>query len=93
MLGRDRITAMPNLRSFSAGVSWLLEKWKVLDAAFSRHQGWKSVTVIREAILHRGMHDESLSSGYEWFAHLAVSCVEDHQNKEELVHFLENYQR
>ena len=73
-----------------AGVSWLLEKWKVLDAAFSRNQGWKSVTVIREAILHRGMHDESLSSGYE-FAHLAVSCVEDHQNKKELVHFLENY--
>ena len=90
MLKRDRITAILNLRSFGAGVSWLLEKWKVLDAAFSRHQGWKSVTVIREAILHRGMHDESLSSGYE-FAHLAVSCVEDHQNKKELVHFLENY--
>jgi hypothetical protein len=90
MLPRDRITAMLNLRSFGAGVSWLLEKWKVLDAAFTRSQGWKSVTVIREAILHRGMHDESLSSGYE-FAHLAVSCLEDHQNKKELVHFLENY--
>ena len=64
MLPRDRITAMLNLRSFGEGVSWLLEKWKVLDAAFSRNQGWKSVTVIREAILHRGMHDERVSSGY-----------------------------
>ena len=90
MLKRDRITAILNLRSFGAGVSWLLEKWKVLDAAFTRHQGWKSVTVIREAILHRGMHDESLSSGYE-FAHLAVSCIEDHESKKELVHFLGNY--
>ena len=30
------------------------------------------------------------SSGYE-LAHLVVSCVDDHANKKELVHFLENY--
>ena len=90
MLKHDRLTAMLNLRSFGAGVSWLLEKWKVFDAAFTRNQCWTSVAVIRDAILLRGEHDEQISSGYE-LAHLAVSCAEEDQNKKALVHFLENY--
>ena len=90
MLRRDRTTAILNLRSFGAGVSWLLEKWKVLESAFNHSQCWNTVALVGEAILHRGMHDESISSGYE-LAHLAVSCAEDHQNKKALVHFLENY--
>jgi hypothetical protein len=90
LLGRDRIIAILKLRSFGAGVSWLLERWKVLESAFQHSQCWTSVIEIREAIRLRGLHDERLSSGYE-FAHLAVSCVEDHQNKKELLHFLQNY--
>ena len=90
MLHRDRITAILNLRSFGAGVSWLLARWRILEAAFNRSHCWTTVAVIREAVLHRGMHDERVSSGYE-LAHLAISCTEDHQNKKALVHFLENY--
>ena len=90
LLGRDRIIAILKLRSFGAGVSWLLERWKVLESAFQHSQCWTSLVAIREAIRLRGMHDERISSGYE-FAHLAVSCAEDHQNKKALVHFLENY--
>ena len=90
LLGRDRIIAILKLRSFGAGVSWLLERWKVLESAFQQSQCWTSVVVIREAIRLRGLHDERISSGYE-FAHLAVSCVDEHQNKKALAHFLENY--
>ena len=89
-LRRDRMAAMYNLRSIGAGVSWLLARWEVLESAVNRTQCWRTVASIREAILLRGFHDENVSSGFE-LAHLAVSCIDDHENTQELLYFLQNY--
>jgi hypothetical protein len=94
LLRRDRTGAILELRSFGVGVAWLLGRWKVLESAFNASQCWKNLGLIREAILIRGVHDDRLDaqvgSGYE-FAHLAISCVDGHENIPELVHFLEKY--
>jgi hypothetical protein len=94
LLRSDRATAILKLRSFGAGVSWLLGRWKYLEAAFNASQGWTDLTLIREALLLRGFRDDTLDgrtgSGFE-VAHLAVSCIEDAHKNPELVHFLANY--
>ena len=90
MLHSDRMTAIIKLRSFGAGVRWLLERWEIFEDTFNRCQCWTNIETLREAISLRGFHDERVSSGYE-FAHLAISCVENVKNHDELIHFLENY--
>ena len=90
MLRRDRSTAMLNLRSFGAGVSWLLGRWKTLESAFHAEQCWNDLGLVREAILLRSLYDEHVGGGYE-FAHLALSCVEGHEKIPGLVNFLEKY--
>jgi hypothetical protein len=94
LLRRDRATAILNLRSFGAGVSWLLGRWKFLEAAFNSSQCWNDLGVIREALLLRGFLDDKLDarmgSGHE-LAQLAVSCIEDHENRPELAQFLATY--
>ena len=94
MLRRDRATAILMLRSFGAGVTWLLGRWKYLEAAFNSSQCWTDLALIREALLLRSFRDDTLDSrtgsGFE-IAHLAVSCIEDAHKNPELVHFLANY--
>ena len=82
--------AIIKLQSFGAGVRWLLKKWEIFEEAFNQTQCWTSIETIREAISLRGLHDERVSSGYE-FAHLAISCVENVKDHPALIHFLENY--
>jgi hypothetical protein len=91
LLRRDRATAILKLRSFGAGVSWLLGRWRFLESAFNTSQGWTNLGLIREAVLLRGLHDDRLANqtgtAHE-FAHLAISCVDGHQNMPELTQFL-----
>jgi hypothetical protein len=91
LLRRDRSTAILKLRTFGAGVSWLLGRWRSLETAFNASQCWNNLAQIREALLLRGFHDDRLDartgSGYE-FAHLAVSCIEGHENLPEFAQFL-----
>jgi hypothetical protein len=91
LLRRDRATAILKLRSFGAGVNWLLGRWKFLESAFNTAQGWNNLALIREAVLLRGPHDDKLcpqaGSAYE-FAQLAISCIEGHQDRPELADFL-----
>ena len=94
LLRRDRAMAILKLRSFGAGVAWLLGRWKSLEVAFNSSNGWNDLTLIREALLLRSFHDDTLDartgSGFQ-LAHLAVSCIEDAHNNPELVQFLANY--
>jgi hypothetical protein len=91
LLRRDRIIAILNLRSFGAGVSWLLGRWKFLESAFNNSQCWNNLGLIREAVLLRGPHEDKLctqtGSAYE-FGKLAISCVDGHENQPELAQFL-----
>ena len=91
MLLRDSEMATLYLRSFGAGVSWLLSQWEELASAFAESGGcWTDPAMIREAIQLRGSHDACISSGYE-FAHLALSCVEVHENIPALATLLSEY--
>ena len=90
LLRRDRATAIIHLQSFGAGVAWLLSRWKLLEAAFNASHCFSNLGLLREAILLRALDDDAVGGGYE-FAHLAVSCVEGHENIPGLVAFLENY--
>ena len=94
LLRSDRSIAILKLRSFGAGVSWLLGRWKYLESAFNASQCWTDLALIREALLLRGFRDDTLDSrtgsGFE-VAHLALSCIEDAHKNPELVHFLANY--
>jgi hypothetical protein len=90
MLRSDRMIAMIKLQSFGAGVRWLLERWEIFEETFNQSQCWTDVETIREAISLRGLHDERVSSGFE-FAHLAISCVANVKEHPALIHFLENY--
>jgi hypothetical protein len=67
-----------------------LARWKLLESAFNTSHCWSNLGLLREAILLRALDDDTVGGGYE-FAHLAVSCVEGHENIPGLVAFLENY--
>jgi hypothetical protein len=93
-LDDDPAKTLLYLRAFGLGVAWLLARWRGLEAAFQKGQGWNDVRMIREAIRLRGGDeariDEAAKSGRD-FALFAVLCVDDFQTKPELVHFLQGY--
>ena len=93
-LDDDPAETLLHLRAFGLGVTWLLAKWKRLETAFQKGQGWNDLYKIREAIRLRSgdeaQIDEAVGSNRD-FALFAVLCVDDFQTRPELVRFLQGY--
>jgi len=46
----EPVRALVELRSFGAGVSWLLARWDELELAFEAHNGWPHLYQIQKAL-------------------------------------------
>ena len=81
LLRTDPAIALIDLKSFGAGVEWMIEKWLGLQDAFKRFECWNTLALIKDAIRLQGGDPEQMR--YEplpmqEFALVACSCVEGH---------------
>jgi hypothetical protein len=93
MLHNDVRLAMIELRSFGAGVRWLLDRWIELKCAFELADCWNSFALIKEAIRLYGFDPERLVysqlEGYEFALH-AVCCLPDYKSRSHLASYVDN---
>ena len=87
----DPARALIELKSFGAGVDWLIQRWTALKECFHAFERWNNLELIYEAICLEGGRPTELEyepiAIYE-FAYLACSCTENHEQVPAFVELL-----